>query len=136
MEQHKRGLISRVRRAGEAAWCVLMGKTFLNLPDDHRAMAAADLDDASLVKWARWALANAARFYAADAKRKDRDITEVTVMHGVIALARMTLAANATHAEFSVSGITYRDQEVGDWQVTIARTDAVRLTQSTEDHRG
>jgi hypothetical protein len=109
-------------RACRAFASVLRDDLFLNLPAAQREAAACDLDDASLVKWVRWALAASGRFYRKDAQRRERELSEVMTQHGVIALALLTLKTNSTRATFDVGGVTYRGEEKGDWRVTIERT--------------
>lgn len=111
--------IAQLPRAVRAFRSVLSDQLFLNLPAEHRDNAACDLDDASLVKWSRWALASVAKFYVADASRRGREVDEVTTQHGVIALARLVLSTNSTSGTFDVGGVTYRNRELGDWRVTI-----------------
>lgn len=111
--------LRQLPRAFRAFWSVLSDRMFLNLPEHQRPQAAADLDDASLAKWARWALVNTARVYSEKAKRDGRSLSEVTTMHATISLALMTLEANATSATFEVDGVTFRGEEKGDWRVTI-----------------
>jgi hypothetical protein len=111
----------RLSKAAAGAWAGLTGRLFLNLPDRYLSQAAADLDDASLVKWARWSLACVSKNYENDAERRGMNVAEVTTMHGVISLALMVLKANASEGQFSTHGITYRGEPVGDWRVTIAR---------------
>lgn len=113
--------VKQLPRALRAFRAVLADRLFLNLPVAHREAAACDLDDASLVQWVRWSLATSAKFYKKDAEERGRDLAEMVTQHGVIALALLVLKANATRGTFDVRGITYRDQEVGDWRVTIER---------------
>lgn len=113
------GKLVQIGRACRAFHAVLTDQLFLNLPEGYREKAAADLDDGSLVKWVRWALASSAKFYEKDAARRGRELSEVVTQHGVIALALLTLKANATRAQFDVEGVTYRGESKGDWRVTI-----------------
>ena len=118
-----RGEVERLREENERlrgkVEAFTNGDTFLMLRDEDRAKAACDLDDASLVKWVRWALCQSARFYEEDAKKRERSLAEMTTQHGVIALALLALRTNATTATFEVGGITFRNEPKGDWRVTI-----------------
>ena len=95
------------------------GETHLWLKAADRKKAACDLDDASLVKWTRWALVMANRFYEKDADRRERDLQELVVMHAVVSLALITLRSNSTKATFDVGGVTFRNEQKGDWRVII-----------------
>lgn len=97
--------ISQLGRATRAFKSVLRDRLFLNLPEAYRDKAASELDDRSLVAWVRWALANCAKFYEKDAAKRGREISEVVTQHGVIALALLTLEANATTGTFTVNGV-------------------------------
>ena len=99
----------------------LRGDSFCWLNKADRERAAADLDDASFVNWARWAVAMSAKYYADEAEQKQRSLFEIITMHGVIALALLTLKSGGTRGTFDVSNVTYKGESKGDWRVTIER---------------
>ena len=124
------GRIERITRLIKAAWT---GETFLWLNPHDREKAACDLPDADLLKWSRWALATANRFYVDDAKRKERSLQEIVTMHGVISMALAVLKQNATRGQFIVNGATFRGEEKGDWQVTIEQIAPPYATKADSD---
>lgn len=113
--------MSGIGRIARIMWAALRGETHLWLRKDDRGRAACDIDDASLVKWVRWALVMSRQFYENDAKRRDRDLYEVVTMHGVISLALMVLRSGGAKATFDVEGVTFNGDAKGDWRVTIER---------------
>ncbi|WBO23899.1 hypothetical protein [Sphingomonas abietis] len=108
------------------------GETFLVLREEDRAKAAAELSDADLVKWVRWALVSSAQHFESD----DRSAMEVLTMRSVINLAALVHASNATKATFSVDGVSWKGvPDGGDWTVTITRSDAPPVARAALERR-
>ena len=113
--------MNRLRRIASVLRAAWKGESHCWLSPADREKAAIELDDESLAKWTRWALATAASYYEGEAQRRKRSLMEVVATHGVIALALITLRAKGTHATFAVDGVTFKGEPKGDWQVTIER---------------
>lgn len=111
--------MSALHRVATVLWAALRGRSHCWLSSTDRERAVSELDDASLVKWARWALTCCANYYTGEAERKSRSLQEVLTMHSVITLAMLTLRANATRSTFDVESITFRGEPKGDWRVTV-----------------
>lgn len=100
------------------------GKTVLIMSDEDRATRVQDLDDASLAAWSRWVFLNMERVRkrmgAVDGIiQKDGDPMTMGAMQGVIGLALLTFGAGNTHLSFETKGVTFGDQQLGDWRVDI-----------------
>ena len=102
-------------------WAVVTGKSFCWLNAADSARAGNDLDDASFLKWGRWATATVSKGWEKEADRKGRDFDEVLVMHSVVALARLALRSGGTRMTATVDGITFKGEALGDWRVIIER---------------
>lgn len=125
MASRIRELEERVSQLREKLGARDRGETVLLLGEADHDKAACELDDASLAKWARWALIRADESFGGKAEKEGRSVMEVMSLHAVVTLACLTQRANATEAKFSVEGATWKGEpNGGDWEVTIRRTDA------------
>lgn len=124
--------IARLRaeneRLREKVDAITNGETFLFLSDSDHNKAAAELDDASLAKWARWVCVTATKNYEKFAEERGRNIMEYLSTMSIVSLARLVASTNASKANFNVEGATWADQQEGqDWRVTIERIDKAAL---------
>lgn len=108
-------LLSEYDRLKAKLDAINKGETVLIMNDEDRAKAVPELDDASLAKWSRATLVHLTGVADRTPARS------LIAMHGVIAMARAAHAANASTIRVAVDGITYRDMELGNWEVIVRR---------------
>lgn len=116
-------MFDRFGALARVMWSALRGKSFCWLNAADRARSANALDDASFLKWGRWATGIVEHAWMHEADKKGRDFDEVLVTHSVVGLARMVLRSGQTRLIGTVNGVTYAGKELGDWRVIIERAE-------------
>lgn len=109
-------VVAEYQRMREKLDAISEGKTILLMNDDDRAKAAHELDDATLAAWAR---ATLIQLHAIHDRRNPDPAEKLMAMHGVIALALSAKKFGAGSIKFAVSGVTYKGDEQGDWEVIV-----------------
>ena len=102
------------------------GQSVLIMTDEDRAKAAPELDDETLVTWTRALLFSLYDIAKAKADLNEEDASAMSVerlitMHGVMSMAIMAERVGADTMTIDVSGVTYKDDKMGDWQVTLKK---------------
>lgn len=101
------------------------GETVMVMSDHDRALDVLDLPDAALVVWTRCILA----FMEQATNKVNREqverggIEKISAMHGIISLAAMMTRMNAGRASVTAGGVTDKDNELGDWKLTIEKVE-------------
>ena len=89
------------------------------MSDEDRAKDVLDLDDKTLANFARYTISQTRKVH--ERKVGEDGAAASITMHGVISLALLALSTNAGRLTSTVSGVTYRGEDKGDWRFTIER---------------